>query len=127
MPSHKAGWEMDFQAYVPPLLLYQIRMSPNSVIDLHDHRHHNGALCVREGTVRVRSFDIYEEAGEAKWDVAAGKVPEMRRHPGDIHFSTGTDYGMRAISIRAVNRARGEFPTVTCKRSSQSISNVMAI
>jgi hypothetical protein len=77
MPSHKQGWEMDFQAYVPPLLLYQIRMSPNSVIDLHDHRHHNGALSVREGSARVRSFDIHIEEGDSKWDVAAGQVPTM--------------------------------------------------
>lgn len=76
-PSHKEGWEMDFQAYVPPLLLYQIRMSPNSVIDLHDHRHHNGALSVREGSARVRSFDIFQEEGDRKWDIAAGKVPAM--------------------------------------------------
>jgi hypothetical protein len=75
MPSRKGGWETDFQAFVPPVLLYQIRMSPNSVIDLHDHRHHNGALSVREGTVRVRSFDIFQEEQNAKWDVAAGNVP----------------------------------------------------
>ncbi len=54
VPSHKPGWEMDIQAFVPPLLLYQIRMSPNSVIELHDHRHHNGALSIREGSVRLR-------------------------------------------------------------------------
>jgi hypothetical protein len=77
MPSGKGGWETDFQAYVPPVLLYQIRMSPNSVINLHDHRHHNGALSVREGSIRVRSFDIFQEGEDKKWDVAAGKVPAM--------------------------------------------------
>lgn len=77
VPSHKPGWEMDIQAFVPPLLLYQIRMSPNSVIELHDHRHHNGALSIREGSVRVRSFDLYQEPGKERWDVVAGKVPEM--------------------------------------------------
>jgi hypothetical protein len=77
MPSRKGGWETDFQAFVPPVLLYQIRMSPNSVIDLHDHRHHNGALSVREGSIRVRSFDIFQEGEDKKWDVAAGKVPAM--------------------------------------------------
>lgn len=77
MPSRKGGWEMDFQAFVPPVLLYQIRMSPNSVIDLHDHRHHNGALSVREGSARVRSFDIFQEDNDKKWDIAAGKVPAM--------------------------------------------------
>ena len=77
MPSRKGGWETDFQAFVPPVLLYQIRMSPNSVIDLHDHRHHNGALSVREGSARVRSFDIFQEDSNKKWDVAAGKVPAM--------------------------------------------------
>jgi hypothetical protein len=77
MPSRKGGWETDFQAFVPPVLLYQIRMSPNSVIDLHDHRHHNGALSVREGSARVRSFDIFQEENEKKWDIAAGRVPAM--------------------------------------------------
>ena len=77
MPSRKGGWETDFQAFVPPVLLYQIRMSPNSVIDLHEHRHHNGALSVREGSARVRSFDIFQEDSNKKWDVAAGKVPAM--------------------------------------------------
>lgn len=33
MESGNDGWEMDFQAFVPPVLLCQIRMSPNSVID----------------------------------------------------------------------------------------------
>jgi len=75
--SHKKGLEMDFTAYVHPLLLYQIRMSPNTKIDLHDHRYHNGALSVREGNVRVRSFDIFQGEGSKKWDVAAGKVPAM--------------------------------------------------
>lgn len=77
MPSRKGGWETDFQAFVPPVLLYQIRMSPNSVIDLHDHRHHNGALSVREGTVRVRSFDIHQEEPNPKWDVATGNLPAL--------------------------------------------------
>ena len=30
MPNKKGGWETDFQAFVPPVLLYQIRMSPCS-------------------------------------------------------------------------------------------------
>ncbi|GEM_PF-1027332 len=77
MPSRNGGWETDFQAFVPPVLLYQIRMSPNSVIELHDHRHHNGALSVREGGASVRSFDIHTHEGEAKWDVAAGEVPAI--------------------------------------------------
>ena len=71
------GWEMDLQAYIPPLMLYQIRMSPNAVIALHDHRYHNGALTAREGSARVRSFDIHVNDGESTWDVAAGKVPAM--------------------------------------------------
>ena len=71
------GWTMDMSAYVPPIMLYQIRMEPKSVISLHDHRYHNGVLSVREGAVRVRNFDIYEPDDEKKWDVTAGKVPAM--------------------------------------------------
>lgn len=77
VPAHRPGWELDLQAYVPPLLLYQIRMAPNSVIDLHDHRHHNGVLCVREGSARVRSFDLVQPDGEAKWDPVAGQLPSL--------------------------------------------------
>jgi hypothetical protein len=98
-PSHKEGWDTDFQAYIPPLLLYQIRMSPNSVIDLHDHRYHNGALSVREGTVRVRSFDIYDEEGDPQWDVAAGKVPEVNQEfliqeKGEVVLKQGQAAGL---------------------------------
>lgn len=76
---HSGGkdWEMDLTAYVPPILLYQIRMQPNSVIELHDHRFHNGVLSVREGSVRVRNFDIYQENDKETWDVAAGHVPAV--------------------------------------------------
>jgi hypothetical protein len=99
MPSSKGGYETDFQAYVPPVLLYQIRMSPNSVIDLHDHRHHNGALSVREGSVRVRSFDIFQEDEDKKWDVAAGKVPAMEeefliQEKGELALKQGQAAGL---------------------------------
>jgi len=38
MPSGNGGYETDFQAFVPPVLVYQIRMSPNSVIDAVSER-----------------------------------------------------------------------------------------
>ena len=76
------GWTMDMSAYVPPIMLYQIRMEPNSVIELHDHRFHNGVLSVREGSIRVRNFDVFESDQEKKWDVAEGKLPAM----GDTFF-----------------------------------------
>jgi hypothetical protein len=99
MPNKKGGWETDFQAFVPPVLLYQIRMSPNSVIDLHDHRHHNGALSIREGTVRVRSFDIFQEEQNAKWDVAAGNVPAVGeefliQEKSELSLKTGQAAGL---------------------------------
>lgn len=102
MPSSKGGWETDFQAFVPPVLLYQIRMSPNSVIDLHDHRHHNGALSVREGSARVRSFDIFQEGEGKKWDVAAGKVPAMEeefliQEKGESLLKQGQAVGLTRI------------------------------
>ncbi len=67
--------QSDLQAWVVPLILVQFRMSPNSVIRLHDHRHQNGVISVREGHARVRSFDLFEEEGDKRWDVAAGKLP----------------------------------------------------
>jgi hypothetical protein len=99
MPSGKGDWETDFQAFVPPVLVYQIRMSPNSVIELHDHRHHNGALSIREGSARVRSFDIFQDEKENKWDVAAGNVPAMEeefliQEKGELLLKTGQAAGL---------------------------------
>lgn len=99
MPSGKGDWETDFQAFVPPVLVYQIRMSPNSVIELHDHRHHNGALSIREGSARVRSFDIFQDEKDNKWDVAAGKVPAMEeefliQEKGELSLKTGQAAGL---------------------------------
>ncbi len=68
--------QSDYQAWVFPVSLYQFRMEPNSVIHIHDHRDVNGAISVREGSARIRSFDIFEEEGEKRWDVLAGKLPE---------------------------------------------------
>jgi hypothetical protein len=87
------GWEMDFQAFVPPILLYQIRMQPNSRIELHDHRHHNGALTVREGDIRVRSFDIFQADNEPRWDVAAGNVPAI----GEEFLKSGQAAGLTRV------------------------------
>jgi hypothetical protein len=99
MPSSNGGYETDFQAFVPPVLVYQIRMSPNSVIELHDHRHHNGALSVREGSARVRSFDIFQEDNDKKWDIAAGKVPAMEeefliQEKGELALKQGQAAGL---------------------------------
>ena len=69
--------QSDMQAWVFPVSLFQIRMEPNSVIHIHDHRDINGAISVREGSARVRSFDLFEEKGEKRWDVVAGKLPDM--------------------------------------------------
>lgn len=98
-PSKSKTWEMDFQAYVPPLLLYKIRMSPNSIIELHDHRHHNGAFSVREGTVRIRSFDHFQEERDQRLDVAAGEVPGLEeeffiQENGDSTLKVGQSVGL---------------------------------
>jgi len=97
-PGEK-GWELDLQAYIPPIMLYQIRMSPNAVIELHDHRYHNGALTAREGSARVRSFDIHVKDGESTWDVAAGKVPAMEeefliQEKGELALKQGQAAGL---------------------------------
>lgn len=68
------GWELDASAFVPPILLYQIRMQPRAIIELHDHRFHNGVISVREGKVRSRNFDIVVPPGREDWNVAEGKV-----------------------------------------------------
>jgi len=74
--SRRVGrdWEMDTTAYFPPIVLFQIRMKPGAVIDLHDHRHYNGVLLATEGSTRARHFDIVRKDGDG-WDVAAGRVP----------------------------------------------------
>lgn len=59
------GIEMDMSLYFPPVLMYQIWMEPGAVISLHDHRHYNGVLVVREGDVRVRNFDLVDADGKS--------------------------------------------------------------
>lgn len=67
-------WSMNTVARVPPVIVFEIRMRPGAKIDLHDHRHYNGVLVCREGSVRCRNFDIVQPDGR-ELDIAAGEVP----------------------------------------------------
>ena len=67
-------WNMNTVARVPPVIVFEIRMRPGSKIDLHDHRHYNGVLLCREGSVRCRNFDIVQPDG-GPLDIASGEVP----------------------------------------------------
>ena len=67
-------WSMDTVARMPPVIVFEIHMRPGSKIDLHDHRHYNGVLLCRQGSVRCRNFDIVQPDGR-QLDIAAGEVP----------------------------------------------------
>ena len=67
-------WSMNSVARIPPVIVFEIHMRPGSKIDLHDHRHYNGVLLCREGSVRCRNFDIVQPDGR-RLDIAAGEVP----------------------------------------------------
>ena len=41
-----------------PLMVTQFLLAPGAAIPFHDHRDYNGVLCVADGQVRIRSFDI---------------------------------------------------------------------
>ena len=72
----ETGWSMNTAAWMPPIVVFDIRMRPGSKIHLHDHRHYNGALLCTEGAVRCRNFDIVQPDGKPL-DIAAGEVPPV--------------------------------------------------
>ena len=86
-------WSMNTVARVPPVIVFEIHMRPGSKIDLHDHRHYNGVLVCREGSVRCRNFDIVQPDGRTL-DVAAGEVP------------TGEDFLIRQNRDAILTRGR---------------------
>ncbi len=86
-------WTMNTVARVPPVIVFEIHMRPGSKIDLHDHRHYNGVLVCREGSVRCRNFDIVQPDGRTL-DVAGGEVP------------TGEDFLIRQNRDAVLTRGR---------------------
>ncbi len=70
----ESGWSMNTAAWMPPVVVFDIRMRPGSKIHLHDHRHYNGVLLCTEGSVRCRNFDIVQPDGQ-RLNIAAGEVP----------------------------------------------------
>ena len=59
---------------MPPVVVFDIHMRPGSKIHLHDHRHYNGVLLCKEGSVRCRNFDIVQPDGK-QLDIVSGEVP----------------------------------------------------
>lgn len=73
------GWTMEPTAFVPPILLYQIDMQPGAKIDIHDHRYHNGVLCVQKGEARLRCFEPFvteNEPNSVQWNPLADTWPD---------------------------------------------------
>ncbi len=74
------GFSINTLGWMPPVVVFDIRMEPGSTIHLHDHRHYNGVLQCLEGEVRCRNFDIVTDAtqpGAPALDIAAGEVPPV--------------------------------------------------
>jgi hypothetical protein len=67
-------WSMETMCWMPPIVLFRIRMEPGSSMNLHDHRHYNGVILCTEGEVRCRNFEYVQPDGKPL-DIAAGEVP----------------------------------------------------
>lgn len=93
---------MNLAAYVPPVVLYDIEMRPGATIDLHDHRHYNGAIMCVEGTARCRNFDIVAPKGRVL-DIAAGEVPPDNE---DFTIRQTKDVWIGPGSVSALTRDR---------------------
>jgi hypothetical protein len=108
-PRGDQPYSMDTTAYVPPIVLFRIRMEPGAVISLHDHRHYNGILSCIDGSVRCRNFDIVPEPGQIL-DIAAGEVP-----PKDSEFVIRQthDQVLRSGMRSSLTRARDNIHEVT--------------
>jgi len=68
------GSSMETYCWMPPIVLFRLRMEPGASLNLHDHRHYNGVLLCTEGEVQCRNFE-YVTSDENPLDVAAGEVP----------------------------------------------------
>lgn len=103
-------WAMDTMCYFPPIVLFQMRLKPGAVIELHDHRHYNGVLLLSEGSARVRNFDIVQPDGVVL-DIAGGEVPP-----------SGEEFLIRSTNAQALRP--GDLSTLT--RDRDNIHHVVA-
>ena len=101
-PIGDNGWSMNTAAWIPPVVVFDIKMRPGSKIHLHDHRHYNGVLMCTEGSVRCQNFDIVQPDGRTL-DVASGEVPAV-----------GEDFLIRRNKDTTL--ARGELSQLTRDR-----------
>lgn len=108
-PREGQPYSMDTTAYVPPIVLFRIRMEPGATISLHDHRHYNGVIVCTEGSVRCRNFDIVPEEGKPL-DIAAGEVPPKG---SDFVIRQTHDEIVRAGGRSSLTRARDNIHEVT--------------
>ena len=108
-PRAGQPYAMDTTAYVPPIVLFRIRMEPGAVISLHDHRHYNGVILCTEGSLRCRNFDIVPGPGES-FDVAAGEVPPAG---SEFVIRQTVDEVIRPGMRSSLTRARDNIHEVT--------------
>jgi hypothetical protein len=108
-PREGQPYSMDTTAYVPPIVLFRIKMEPGAVISLHDHRHYNGVIVCTEGSVRGRYFDIVPDAGQPL-DIAAGEVPPKG---SDFVIRQTHDEVIRQGGRSSLTRARDNIHEVT--------------
>jgi hypothetical protein len=102
------GWSMETNCWLPPIVLFRIRMEPGASMNLHDHRHYNGVLLCTKGEVRCRNFE-YVQADGKTLEVASGEVPPAGK---DFLIRLTRDDRLRPRSLSALTRDRDNLHTL---------------
>ena len=100
------GFSINTLGWMPPVVVFDIRMRPGATIHLHDHRHYNGVLQCLEGEVRCRNFDIVTDQtqpGAPVLDIAAGEVPPVGE---DFLIRQNTDATLKRGQLSTLSRDR---------------------
>ncbi|MEL6712829.1 MAG: hypothetical protein AAFU73_04580 [Planctomycetota bacterium] len=107
-PVGESGRAMNMLAWMPPVIVYDIRMSAGARIDLHDHRHYNGIIQCREGSLRCSNFDFVDDAGRRLDTRVEGVPPEG----ADFHIRRTVDTTLRPSDVAALQRDRDNIHEV---------------
>lgn len=107
-PIGDSGRAMNMLAWVAPVIVYDIRMSAGARIDLHDHRHYNGIIQCRRGSLGCSNFDFVDPSGVRLDTLAEGVPPEG----ADFHIRRTVETTLRPGDVAALARDRDNIHEV---------------